>query len=336
MAEAMVLGVDLGGTYMRVALVDVKGVILRLEKAPVNIGRGADQATRRLIDACRGLAGEAEALGGRVLGLGVGVAGKIDRHRGEVVFSPNLPAMNGHPLGTELQESLDFPVILENDANAFGIGESWVGSGRGLTNWIGVTLGTGVGGCLIFGGELWEGDGLGFAGEIGHMNVDPNGPSCACGLRGCLEAHASAGALVRAVDEAVSGGLVTAGPLLELWRMGNLTGEAVHRCTKLGDRLAGELFRRMGWALGIALAGLFTVLGIRHAIIGGGVGNGWDEFVEPLKSSLAEHCSFLAPEEMVVVRSALGDHAALLGAARLAWRMIPESRIDLPDRFPLR
>lgn len=317
----MVLGVDLGGTHMRVALVDQRGEILRREKAMVHIDRGAEQATRRLADVCGRLGGEAEALGGCVNALGVGVAGKIDSRRGRVVFSPNLPAMNGYPVGVELQRALHLPVVLENDANAFGIGEGWVGSGRGLTNWIGLTLGTGVGGCLILGGQLWQGDGLGFAGEIGHMNVDPNGPRCACGLRGCLEAHASAGALVRGVNEAVPGGRVPDGPLLDLWRNGGLSGTGIHRCARQGDLLAGELFRRMGWALGIALAGLFTVLGIRHAVIGGGVSNGWDEFVGPMKSSLAEHCSFLAPEEMVVVRSELGDDAAVLGAARLAWAL---------------
>lgn len=335
MARPMVLGVDLGGTHMRVALVDQKGEILRREKAMVHIDRGAEQATRRLVDVCSHLGREAETLGGSVEALGVGVAGKIDARRGRVVFSPNLPAMNGHPLGTELQEGLRLPVILENDANAFGIGEGWVGSGRRVTNWIGLTLGTGVGGCLILGGQLWQGDGLGFSGEIGHMSVNPVGPICACGLRGCLEAHASAGALVRGVSDAVSHSRVPAGPLLDLWKTGSLSGAGIYVCARQGDLLARELFRRVGWALGIALAGLFTVLGIRHAIIGGGVSEGWDEFVGPMQSSLIEHCSFLAPHEMVVVRSELGDDAALLGAARLAWDLISPDGNDVPDHLAI-
>ncbi len=319
---------------MRVALVDRKGEILLRERDNVHIDRGAEQAVRRLLDLCRNLSGEAQALGGCVEALGIGVAGKIDSRRGCVVFSPNLPAMNGHPVGTELEKALHLPVILENDANAFGIGERWVGSGRGLTNWIGLTLGTGVGGCLILGGQLWQGDGLGFAGEIGHMSVDPKGPLCACGLRGCLEAHASAGALVRGVTEAVSRSQMPASPLQDLWRTGSLSGRGVYECARQGDLLARELFHRMGWALGIVLAGLFTALGIRHAVIGGGVSNGWNEFVGPMESSLAEHCSFLAPEEMVVVRSELGDDAALLGAARLAWGLISTQKDGEPCHLP--
>lgn len=324
MGEPMVLGIDLGGTHMRVAVVDSNGEILRLGKIHSNIHLGARQACLRLISECRMLMDEARSLGGSVFGIGMGVAGKIDRHRGEVVFSPNLPAINGYLLGIELEKSLGLPVVMENDANAFGIGENWVGSGRGIANWVGVTLGTGVGGCLVFGGELWRGDDLGFVGEIGHMIVDPQGPSCACGLQGCLEAHSSAGSLMRAVEKAATDGLLSRGPLHDRWVKGALTAEGVYLSAKEGDPGARRLFHRMGWALGIALAGLFTVLGIRHAVIGGGVSAAWDEFIGPLRSSLAEHSSFLASEEMMVLRGALGDNAALLGAAKLAWKSLCE------------
>lgn len=320
MTESMVLGVDVGGTHIRVALVSRAGVILERGKVPTEIHRGARHASMRIAAESRRLMDKASHHGASVVGLGIGVAGKIHRARGEVIFSPNLPAMNGYPLAMELRETLRVPVAMDNDANVFGVGESWLGSGRGIPNWIGVTLGTGVGGCLVLAGELWHGDDLGFAGEVGHMNVDPQGPPCACGLRGCLEAHSSAGALLRAVSEAARGDWLGCGPLYRRWMKGNLTAEGIYLSAREGDPLARELFRRMGWGLGIVLAGLFTVLGIRHAIIGGGVSAAWDAFAGPLRVTLEQYSSFLAPEEMVVERSALGDDAALLGAAKLAWR----------------
>ena len=168
------------------------------------------------------------------------------------------------------------------------------------------------------GGRIWQGDHLGFVGEIGHMNVHPEGPRCACGLKGCLEAHASGTALRAGVEAAVTRGTLTEGKLFDLWKAGELTPEEIHACARDGEDVARSLFRRMGWALGLALASLFTVLGIRHAIIGGGVGAGWDQFIVPLRESIAEHSSMLDPSQADIRQSTLGDDAALLGSAFLA------------------
>jgi glucokinase len=314
----MVIGVDLGGTHMRTALVDEAGNIVRRRKTATSISFGARQTARRLLEVCRTEMDAAKELGGTVIGIGLGVAGKVDHQRGWVVFSPNLPSMRNYPLGPELENNLDIPVLLENDANVFGIGESWVGAGREIENWVGLTLGTGVGGCLILDGKLWNGDNLGFVAEIGHMIVHPEGPQCTCGLNGCLEAHASARALLEFVNEAASSGQLNNGTVYELWKDGKLNAQDIYRCSVAGDQAAREAFARMGWALGLALANLFTVLGIRNTIIGGGVSAGWDQFIGPLGRSLAQHSSMLVVEEAVVQRSVLGDDAALFGAARLA------------------
>ena len=319
MTSKMVIGVDLGGTHLRTALVDVSGRILRRRRTTADIAFGAEHTTRKLIAECRAQLEAARELDGRVVGIGLGVAGKVDHQRGWVVFSPNLPAIRDYPLGPELQAALGLPVLVENDANVYGIGESWLGAGRGIPNWVGLTLGTGIGGCVMLDGRLWTGDHLGFAGELGHMIIQPEGPPCACGLRGCLEAHASGSALVAFVAQAVAGGELTGGPLFELWREGKLSARAVWEGAEAGDPLAQKGFARMGWALGLALANLFTALGICHAIIGGGVSAAWNQFIEPLHQSLAEHSSMLNVTDAVIRRSALGDDAGLLGAARLAF-----------------
>ena len=317
MRNEMVIGVDLGGTHMRTALIDLSGNILRRQKTATDISHGVQQTTQRLIAESRAQMAAAGEFGGAVVGIGLGVAGKVDHKRGWVIFSPNLPAMKDYPLGPEIERSLGLPILMENDANAFGIGESWVGAGRGILNWVGLTLGTGVGGCLILNGRLWNGDDLGFSGEIGHLIVQPDGPQCACGLKGCLEAHASGSALLQFVTDAAINGALASGPLYELWNDGKLNAREIYQCSVAGDTVAKKAFSRMGWALGLALANLFTVLGIRTAIIGGGVSASWDQFIEPLRVSLAEHSSMLEVAGAVIQKSALGDDAALLGAARL-------------------
>ncbi len=318
MEKKMFLGIDIGGTHMRIGLVDENGTIIDQRKVATEIHAGARHTTVRLVEECRVYMDEAERRGGRVVAVGLGVAGKIDHIRGRVLFSPNLPPMDGYPLAVEVQEALHVPVVVENDANVYGFGEYWVGKGKGIDNWIGLTLGTGVGGCLILDGRLWHGDNLGFAGEIGHMIIVPGGPGCNCGLQGCLEAHSSGSALLKGVDEAIARGALTGGDLFDRWKAGDLTPEGVYECAKEGDPVARRLFERMGWALGVGIASMFSILGIRHAIIGGGVSAGWDQFIGPLRESLARHNSMLSPEEMVVERSELGDDAAIWGAARMA------------------
>ncbi len=319
MNNEMVIGVDLGGTHLRTALVDRGGRIIRRQRTTTSIALGAATTARRLIAECREQVAAAGTLGCCVVGIGLGVAGKVDHHRGWVVFSPNLPAMKNYPLGPELESALGLPVLLENDACAFGIGESWAGAGRGIANWVGLTLGTGIGGCLILDGRLWHGDNLGFVGELGHMVIQPEGPQCACGLRGCLEAHASGSALVAFVADAVAAGELGSGLLFDRWREGKLDARGIWECAEAGDPVAQKGFVRMGRALGLALANLFAALGICRAIIGGGVSAAWNRFIDPLHQSLADHSSMLDAADAVIQRSALGDDAALLGAARLAF-----------------
>mgnify|MGYP000874280855 CR=1 FL=1 len=318
MSERMLLGVDVGGTHMRIGLVNGNGKILEQRKIATEVQAGAEHATGRLVHECRAFMEEAVKVGGAVEAVGLGVAGKIDHIEGTVLFSPNLPAMNGYPLGEEVRKRLGVPVVVENDANVYGFGEHWVGKGQNIDSWVGLTLGTGVGGCLMLERRLWHGDGLGFAAEIGHMIVQPGGPLCNCGLRGCLEAHSSGTALMKGAEEAVADGRLTRGALYELTRAGKLTPEKIYACASDGDAFAQGLFQRMGWALGLAISNVFTLLGIRNAIIGGGVSASWDQFIGPLRKSLTAHNSMLNPDEMVVERSDLGDDAAIWGAARMA------------------
>jgi glucokinase len=312
------IGVDLGGTNLRAALVDSRGKIIESRITRVPQTGGAESILKELASQCRALRHAAANLGLHVGAIGLGVAGKIDRAGGAVIFSPNLPALDGYPLGRDLEGDLEIPVRMENDANAFGLGESWTGAARGIRNWVGITLGTGTGGCLFLDGKLWEGDGLGFAGEIGHMIVEPDGPLCPCGCKGCLEAFASARALVSGARRAVFEKELKGSALHALEAEGKLSAQTIHERARMGDPTAMALFDKMGWALGICLASVFSLLGISHAVIGGGVSAAWDLFSGPLEKALALNCSMLGPGPASVTRGLLGDNAALIGAARLS------------------
>ncbi len=311
------IGVDMGGTNLRVALVDPGGKILDSRKIDVRIDLGAEAVSESLAAQCVSLARAARKNKLHVQAIGLGVAGKIDR-AGTVLFSPNLPPLDGYPLGDELRERTKIPVFMENDANVFGLGEGFAGAAMGMENWAGITLGTGTGGCLILGGTLWEGDGLGFCGEIGHMIIEPEGPRCPCGSKGCLEAFASARGLVTGAERLLTAIGAQSGPLYDLWRERALSSGSMYECAKNGDPLSIALFEKLGWALGIAISNIFTVLGIRNAVIGGGVSAAWDLFIEPLQASLSQSLSMLDPELALVHRASLGDSAALIGAARVA------------------
>jgi len=312
------IGADLGGTNLKTALVNHAGKILESRTAQVRVELGAESVSAKLLAQCRALVHSAAKLGLRVAAIGLGVAGKIDRSTGSVIFSPNLPVLDGYPLGQELGRSLQIPVCMENDANVFGLGESWAGAVRGVRNWVGIVVGTGTGGCLFLNGKLWEGDGLGFSAEIGHMIVEPGGPACPCGSKGCLEAFASARALISGAKKAVCGQRLKEGPLHALDREGKLSAHTIYACAKRGDPVAMALFDKMGWALGICLANIFSALGIRHAVIGGGVSSAWDLFIGSLEKTLVQNSSMLDPGAAVILRSRLGNDAALIGATRLS------------------
>ena len=195
--ERLVFAVDLGGTHLRVALVDDSGKILQHLKQETPRGDSADEIIDALVSA-------AEKWGCDelpVIATSIMVPGAVDSEKAVVVQAPNLPSLTNFPLKAELQKRLGWPVFLENDANAAAVGEMWLGAARGCHDVVSVTLGTGVGGGVILNGKLWRGS-HGSAGEIGHTTVDPfSGLKCKCGNTGCLELFASATAIVRMARE---------------------------------------------------------------------------------------------------------------------------------------
>lgn len=308
MGEGFVIGMDLGGTNLRVAGVGADGGVGEVYRVRTLAREGLEPVIGRMVAAIAHVAERVCGSGGDVRGIVLGAPGIISSSAGTVVVSPNLPGWNDVPLRDRIASALGLPVLLENDANAAAYGEYWRGAGAGCSSMALLTLGTGVGGGLVFGGELWRGaDGM--AGEIGHLTVEPGGRSCHCGNTGCLETYASATGIVESY-RALSG-------VEEA-----LDAEEVHRRALEGDANARQSYREAGRSLGLAFAALVNLLNLERIVIGGGVLPAWDLFIPAAEHEMRRR-AFAAPAARVrVAPAALGDLAGVTGAAGLLWRQL--------------
>ncbi|HMF55888.1 MAG TPA: ROK family protein [Pyrinomonadaceae bacterium] len=310
----LVFAVDLGGTHLRAAAVDVGGQIHERVKHETPKSDKADEIVRAIVQAARECGLNAEQRGGRISALSIAVPGTIQVETGVVVKAPNIPCLDGFRLAAALTGELHLPTTLENDANAAAVGEMWMGAARGARTIICATLGTGVGGGIILDGELWRGvDGS--AAEIGHIGVEPfGGVPCPCGSRGCLEVYASATAIVRMTREAAP-----RYPDSPLHSSEELTAEKIYKIGVEGDELALEVFRRMGQYLGVGLASLINVLNPEKIVLGGGVAAGWELFAEHVREQIAARAFPVPARRAQLVQAEKGDDAGLLGAAHIAF-----------------
>lgn len=310
----LVVAADLGGTNLRAAVIDPRGQIHHRLKQSTPHRPDPHEIAADLVAAVRECESAAAGMG-HIRGVTVAIPGTVHAGNGTVMNVPNLPWLNGFALTEALRGELDYSVAIENDANAAVVGERWQGAARGTDSILMVTLGTGVGGGVILGGQLWRGiDGT--AGELGHIGVELNGHPCGCGSRGCVEQYASATAIVRQAQE-----LIPHYPDSPIKNISSLTAEALYRAGVEGDQLSREVFRRSGTYLGMALASLVNVLNPEMIVIGGGVAAGWDLFIEPLREQLGLRTFPEPGRRAQIVRAVCGDDAGLLGAAFLGFEL---------------
>ena len=307
----LVFAVDLGGTHLRVALIDDSGKIHAQLKQETPKGDSPKCVVEALVAAAEQCIQRLAA--GKVFAASIMVPGTVDKDNAVVAQVPNLHCLDNFGLKAALQERLGWPVVLENDANAAAMGETWLGAARGFRKVICVTLGTGVGGGIILDGKLWRGA-HGSAGEIGHTTVDPfGGLKCKCGNTGCLEMFASATAIVRMAKEDL--------PLFpkSLLNADSLSAESVYDAGKKGDELAVTVFHRFGSYLGAGLANLINLIDPEIIVIGGGVVNGWELFAPDMQQQVKERAFRAIAQQVKIVPAECGDNAGLLGAARLGF-----------------
>ena len=299
LSQRLVFAIDLGGTHLRVALVDDTGKILQHLKQETPKDESPDGILDALVSAKR----QWDCNNQPVVAASIMVPGAVDSDKAVVVQAPNLPSLINFELKAELEKRLGWPVFLENDANAAAVGEMWLGAARGCYDVVSVTLGTGVGGGVILNGKLWRGS-HGSAGEIGHTTVDPfSGLKCKCGNTGCLELFASATAIVRMARE-----LGMTAP----------TAEGVYEAGRNGDAQALSVFKRFGMYLGIGLANLINFIDPQVIVITGGAVNGWDLFADEMYRQVGERAFRATAQQVKIARSECGDNAGLLGAVKIA------------------
>jgi len=318
---AAVLALDVGGTKLAAAVVDDAGRILGRGRVPSPTGTDPELLYEALLACAAAALRGADVLPGDLDGVGVAAAGPMVWPSGEV--SPlNMPAWRGFPLRKRLAEEFDAErVLIHNDAVGLTVGEHWKGAGSGTANLLGITVSTGVGGGLILDGRLYHGT-SGNAGHVGHVVVEPDGPVCACGGRGCVEAIASGPNTVRhALDD---GWRPRPGVVAD--------GVALAAAAAAGDQVALRNVSRAGRAVGTAIASCANLLDLEVAAIVGGFSQSGPPFWEPLEQAFAAHAGFPFAAACRVVPGQLADTAGLLGAA--AFVLVPERYGWDPDPAP--
>jgi glucokinase len=312
----LVCAVDLGGTNLRAANIDRAGQIHERVRAPTPGSKPAADVVSVIAAAVRECEAKGSKRGAENLAVSVVVPGSVHVETGAVFNAPNIPSLQGYELAPALKTALGRPVLLENDANAAALGEMWRGAARSCQTIICLTLGTGVGGGIILDGKLWRGaDGT--AGEIGHTSVAPfGGVRCKCGNIGCLEVYASATAIVRMTREELG---EHPSSLLQSISANQLTAEKVFRTAIAGDKLALDVFRRVGVYLGITLANLINIFNPEMIVIGGGVSAAWEMFAQHALTEVTRRAFPVPAKRCQIVRAERGDDAGLIGAAWLAF-----------------
>lgn len=317
------LSADLGGTNILVALAKREGKIVRLQQFPTGAAAGRDSVWRNLLAGLEEVLVREGIAWHELAGLGVCAAGFFDCHTRTIISSPNLPGWENISLEGKLKAKLGLPVLTENDANAAAFGEFTFGAGRGRRNMVNVTLGTGIGGGIIVEGKVYRGSG-GFAGEIGHLPVLPEGPLCGCGRHGCLESLSSGSAIVRAGCAAVTGGERT---LLKkvIQDGGEMTAYHVFEAARKGDAVSVKIIERANYYLGRALAALVNILNPDLITLGGGMARAGEIIFAPVRRHL-EATAIRPSGEMVEVAPAiLGEKAGVRGMLALLEQFLHQN-----------
>ena len=311
------IGVDLGGHFIKLAVVDGIGKIQLQETAPTYADQGKDASIAQIVRSVKAFIAKSKMACDAPIGVGIGAPGLINVETGIVRFSPNLPGWSEVPLRQILEDATGLPVGLGNDANVVAMAENAFGAGKEFQDFVCATLGTGIGGAIVIGGKVITGaDGT--AGEIGHITVDPNGPQCNCGNYGCLERFAGIEYIVeRAVSKLKGGTHESVLPEMVNGDLENLTPKIIAQAAEQGDVLAREVFEEIGAYLGIAFASLVNILNPEAIVLGGGVSNAGELIFRPIRETIQRRAMPVPRATVQVVRATLGPDAGIIGASLL-------------------
>lgn len=309
------IGIDVGGTNVKIALVDSDGKIGYSNTIPTRAEMGYEYTINNMKQAIRDLMTETKLSAKDIEGIGFGLPGQVDFKSGIVRLITNIPGWVEIPLVKMIEDEFHIPTRIDNDVRCAALGELNFGAGKGCENLICITVGTGIGSGLIINGKLVRGA-SNAAGEIGHIKLQMHdGPICGCGDTGCLEAFASGPSIVAMAEEYIMGGKST--KYREMANGGTITPFIVAEAAKAGDPVARRIFTRMGEYIGIGMASVVNLLNPERIIVGGGVADAGDILLTPLKETIKKRAMKIAGETVQVVPAQLGNTAGVIGASLL-------------------
>ncbi|MCH1641832.1 ROK family glucokinase [Paenibacillus timonensis] len=315
MSDKIYIGVDLGGTAVKVGICNEEGQLLHTYEGPTEVDKGADTIVANIEKYVRRVVEESPFAWEQVAGVGAGVAGFTNVREGIIILAPNV-GLKDFPIREILEKRLGKPIKIDNDANVAALGEAWGGAGKGIENCVCYTLGTGVGGGIIINGKIYQGF-SGMAGELGHMSVVPDleAIGCGCGQMGCLETVSSATGIIRMAKDAVARGDRTS-----LAHVENIMAKDVFDAAKAGDEAAIRIVNRAAFYLGKSMAAVAVVLNPELFIVGGGVSKAGDILFNEVRSVFAKLTPEPVQRGMQIVPATLGNDAGMVGAAGLFLR----------------
>lgn len=314
-----VIGIDLGGTKINAGLISPQGEVLTRLRVPTPVQAGGDAVLAAMIGVVRQLKSDAQV---QVGAIGIGSPGHVDWESGTVDYcTPSMPGWSGRALRQQMETACDLPTVLDNDANAAVYGENWLGAGKGLQHVVMLTLGTGLGGGIISHGQLIRGL-RGAGAELGHMVIQMEGRRCPCGQIGCLEAYVCGTALSRMAHEAAESG--QSPRTRELAGSDPASGFHLFQAAREGEPGANDVLDRFVHYLSVGIISVLNVFGPQAVLIGGGVSEQGDLFLDRIRQAVRRNYAEGAPLDPHIVRlAALGEDAGLLGAAGLALHFAP-------------
>jgi len=293
---AVYAGLDMGGTNLKYGLVDGQGKVLWWGKDPT------PSDLQLLLEAIKQIWSALQKRApGRITAFGFGLPGIFNRQTKLIHRSPNYPGLNGVPLEPLFSRLVEIPFTIHNDASMAAYGEYRVGAGQGSKSMVLLTIGTGVGSGLILNGQLWEGAN-GFAGELGHIIVNPDGDKCKCGSQGCLETEVSSEKIVKNYQQISR-------------RTENISSAEVYQRALAGDGAAQEAFAQAGHYLGLGLASTINLLDPDKIILGGGVMKAGDFLLKPALKEIKRRSYLFDYSQCQIIPAVLGNQAGFIGAA---------------------
>lgn len=308
------IGVDVGGTNVKLALVGLNGNVIYSHSIPTRAEMGYEYTISAMKEAISNLIKETNTNKDQIEGIGFGFPGQIDYKNGIVINAPNIPGWVNVPIEENIEREFGIPTRVDNDVRCAALGELNFGAGKGCQNLICITVGTGIGSGLIINGKLVRGA-ANAAGEIGHIKLQmTDGPLCGCGDTGCFEAFASGPAIIAMAEEYIKGGKST--KYRELAE-GEITPRIVAQAAAQGDAVAKRIFTIMGEYIGIGLASVVNLLNPEKIIIGGGVADAGEILFNPIKETLMKRAMPIQATSVQIVPAQLGNMAGVIGASLL-------------------